>query len=136
MFSANHPIHVMTCLFFGFVGTWAGSGNLRECGSPLLASASRIAACLCSCVEIGRAYGVDTAVCLSAACTVTYSDAAELLRKCCEADLTRLPSRFESFFGTAPQPHGQYISDKATRLLGWVCKDNPTALERSLAAKL
>ncbi len=67
---------------------------------------------------------------------MTYSDAAELLRKCCEVPLSDLPSRFEVFFGTAPQPHGQYVSDKAQRLLGWVCKDDPTVLERSLAAKL
>lgn len=95
IFAMNNDIHVLTCLFFGFVGTWDGAGNLP--------------------------------------CTVTYSDAAQLLRKCCECPLEALPSRFETFFGTAPQPHGQYRTDKASTMLGWRCKDSPVELERSLA---
>ena len=50
--------------------------------------------------------------------TVTFSDAARLVRKCVEVDLAVLPARFNTFFATAPQPHGQYVSTKAQRLLG------------------
>ena len=42
---------------------------------------------------------------------------------------------FNTFFATAPQPHGQYISDKAKRVLGWECQHSPPAMERTAAGK-
>jgi hypothetical protein len=38
--------------------------------------------------------------------TITFSDAARLVRKCVEAPLSVLPLHFNTFFATAPQPHG------------------------------
>ena len=38
--------------------------------------------------------------------TITFSDAARLVRKCVEAPLSVLPVHFNTFFATAPQPHG------------------------------
>ena len=61
--------------------------------------------------------------------TVTFADAARLVRKCVEAPLENLPARFNTFFATAEQPHGQYHSRKAAELLGWERRDDPTAME-------
>lgn len=136
VFSTNYQIKVITALFFGFAGAWGDAGNL-----PF---------------------------------TITFSDAARLVRKCVEVDLASLPVRqqiafilfspwpyvsdqsdiasktymrallrrcisvqatFNTFFATAPQPHGQYVSDKARRVLGWECQHSPVKMERIAAGK-
>jgi nucleoside-diphosphate-sugar epimerase len=50
---------------------------------------------------------------------VTFADAGRAVRCALEADLSRLPSRCESFFVSVDMPHGQIRNGKARRLLGW-----------------
>ncbi len=56
--------------------------------------------------------------------SVTFPDAARVIRCALEADLTRLPTRHETFFVTADLPHGKYSSDKARRMLDWRAQDS------------
>lgn len=51
--------------------------------------------------------------------TTTMRDCGNLLRCCVLADLSRLPSRHEVFFGKAPSPSDVHRSGKAQDLLGY-----------------
>jgi hypothetical protein len=46
---------------------------------------------------------------------VSFRDAAVSIRCALEVPLTALPSRYERFFITAAQPHGQYRVTKVPR---------------------
>jgi nucleoside-diphosphate-sugar epimerase len=65
VFSENYPITVMTCLFFGFVGTWAGSGNLREWPRTRLAAA--VSRSLAAVTVIGVAVECSVSACCARA---------------------------------------------------------------------
>ena len=51
--------------------------------------------------------------------SVTWEDAGEAFRCALDVDLMSLPSRCERFFLFADVPHGQFVGEKTTRILGW-----------------
>jgi nucleoside-diphosphate-sugar epimerase len=55
---------------------------------------------------------------------VSFRDAAAAVRLALEVDLSRVPSRCETFFVTTGLPHGVCSGDKARRVLGWSPQDD------------
>lgn len=107
VFSENYHITVITALFFGFVGAWGDAVHFRiHFHIHKLVWPSLQLQCARSHVHGGQG---------NLPFTVTFRDAAQLVRKCVEVDLQSLPANFNTFFCTAPQPQGQYVSDKARR---------------------
>jgi nucleoside-diphosphate-sugar epimerase len=60
---------------------------------------------------------------LGQAITSTFQDAARATRRMIEVDLSKIPSRHESFFILPDLPDGVYSNEKAKRVLGWIPRD-------------
>ncbi len=61
---------------------------------------------------------------------VSGSDAGEAIRLGVEIEAAKLPSRCEVFLILTDMPHGKFRNDKAKRILGFVPKDDISALWR------
>ena len=68
--------------------------------------------------------------------TTTMRDCGNLLRCCALAQLDRLPSKHEVFFGKAPSPSDVHRSGKAQELLGYVPMDTLAEFFRVSKPKL
>ncbi len=62
--------------------------------------------------------------------SILWADAGEIFRLGLEIDLAKLPSRCEIFFVFADMPHGQFVNEKAKRILGFRPKDDLQVLWR------
>lgn len=102
VFSENHPIHVLLCLFLNFKRT-PEPGRVGEGTNPH---------------------------------SITFADAASIIRATLTVDLAKMPSKCETFYCTSTLPHGRYSNNKTKALLGWEPKDLLTSYYLKPEAKL
>jgi nucleoside-diphosphate-sugar epimerase len=102
VFSENHPIHVLLCLFLNFKRT-AETPTVGEGTNPH---------------------------------SITFTDAANIIRAALTVDLTKMPSKCETFYCTSTLPHGRYSNRKTKALLGWEPEDLLTSYYLKPEAKL
>jgi hypothetical protein len=62
--------------------------------------------------------------------SISWGDAGEIFRLGLEIDLAKLPSPCEIFFVFADMPHGQFVNEKAKRILGFRPADDLSVLWR------
>ena len=68
--------------------------------------------------------------------SITFPDAANVIRAALTVDLAAMPSRCETFFCTSSLPHGRYSNAKTKALLGWEPQDLLTSYYLKPEAKL
>ncbi len=96
VFSERHDLYVQTLLFMGMLypGTWLW--NRQQPGDKAV-------------------LGQD----LANPFVIAWPDTGTAVRAALEVELTRLPSRCETYFTFARSPHRKFSSEKITRILGW-----------------
>jgi len=62
--------------------------------------------------------------------SISWADCGEVFRLGLEIELSWLPSRCEIFFFLADMPHGEFVADKAKRILGFRPKDDISVMWR------
>lgn len=62
--------------------------------------------------------------------SISWADCGEIFRVGLEIELSSLPTRCEIFFLLADMPHGEFVTDKAKRILGFRPKDDLSILWR------
>jgi hypothetical protein len=107
VFSANHPIHVLTTLHGSFPIN-DGSGRFEHGTTKEVDEDGRWV----------HGSGLAQPFC------ATFPESADCVVRCVTVDLARMPSRHESFFVVGDTPDQTYSNAKAKRLLDWRPQDD------------